>query len=213
MMTRTGSEAPASAMGSKPQQAREKATEVGHAATGAGGQLAQQAAGQGRQVAAEAGRQARDLVGEASTQVRQQAGTQQKRAADGLRALGTQLQSMASKSEQDGVAKEMVYRASDAAQRAAGWLEAREPGEMVAEVRDYARRHPGAFLAGTAVTGLVVGRLARSLSAGGRGAPRPGPSEQPAGMPPEAPRETPQQQPATGGATATERMPESGVYR
>jgi hypothetical protein len=171
MATRTRSEAPPSGPGGTSQQAQQKATEVGHEAAQAGRQVAQQAASQGKQVAAESGRQARDLVGEASAQAQQQAGAQQKRAADGLRALGTQLQSMAGKSEQDGVAKEVVGRASDAAQQAAGWLEQREPGELVNEVRDYARQHPGTFLAGAAVAGLFVGRLTRGLTAadGGRG--------------------------------------------
>jgi hypothetical protein len=171
MATRTRSEQAPGGADAKPQQAQQKATEVAAGATQASKQVAQQAAGQGKQVAAETARQARDLVGQASAQVQQQAGAQQKRAAEGLRALGTQLQSMASKSEQDGVAKEVVRRASDAAEQAAGWLERREPGELVNEMRDYARQHPGTFLAGAAVAGLVVGRLTRGLTAtdGGRG--------------------------------------------
>jgi hypothetical protein len=211
----TGTNAPASGMGSKTQQARERATEVGQEATRASGEVAQQAAGQGKQVAAEAGRQARDLVGEASAQVRQQAGTQQKRAVDGLRTLGMQLQSMASKSEQDGMAKEVVCRASDAAERAAGWLEAREPGDMVNEVRDYARQHPGAFLSGAAVAGLLVGRMARSLTAGGDGrggARQPAQGEQAGGMPPVPSTQAPHTE-LPARATASVRTPESGVNR
>jgi hypothetical protein len=209
MTTRLASEAAARAA-SKPQQAWGRATEVGHEATQAGSQVAQEAAVQSKHVAAEAGRQARDLVGEASAQVRQQAGAQQKRAADGLRAIGTQLQSMATKSEQDGVAKEMVYRASDAAQRGADWLERREPGEMVAKVRDYARHHPGAFLAGAAVAGLLVGRLTRGLTAGGDGlggaAAQPEQGGQVAGMP-SVPSTAGR---ATGGATTDIRTPDRG---
>jgi hypothetical protein len=215
MMARSGAGAPSGGAGNKPQQIRENAAEFGHDATRAGSQVVQQAAGQGKQVAAETGRQARDLVGQASEQVRQQAGAQQKRAADGLRALGTQLQSMASKSEQDGGAKEIVVRASDAAQHAAGWLEGREPGELVNEVRDYARHHPGTFLAGAAVAGLLVGRLTRGMagSDGGRGEQRSGQGTPPAGMPAGPSAETPQTQAAPGGATANARVPDRGVNR
>jgi hypothetical protein len=207
MTTRTGSAAPPQGSDGKPQQAREEAREVGHQAAQAGSQVAQQAAGQGKQVVGETRQQARNLAGEASAQLRQQAETQQKRTAEGLRALGTELQSMASKSEQDGPASDVVRRASDAAQQAAGWLEQREPGELVNEVRDYARRHPGTFLAGAAVAGLLVGRLTRSLAtAGGDGGPqgdghRPGQGEQSAGRPSMPAAETPRSEPAAGGAT------------
>ncbi|MEK8109106.1 phage holin family protein [Micromonospora sp. M12] len=50
-------------------------------------------------------------------------------------------------------------------QQAAGWLDEREPGEVLDEVRTYARRNPGTFLAGAAVAGLLVGRLTRGLTA------------------------------------------------
>jgi hypothetical protein len=197
-------------MGGKPQQAREEAREVGHEAAQTGGQVAQQAAEQGKQVAAETRQQARNLVGEASAQLREQAGTQQKRAADGLRALGTELQSMASKSEQHGVASEVVRRASDATQQAAGWLEGREPGALVDEVRDYARRHPGTFLAGAAVAGLLVGRLTRNLAASGDGGPQgDGHGDGRAGMPSTPPAEAPRSQPARG-APAQARTPGPG---
>jgi hypothetical protein len=183
MTARTGSEAPPSEAGGKGQQARERATEVGHEATRAGRQVAQQAAEQGKQVAAETRRQGRDLVGEASAQLRQRAGAQQKRAAGGLRSLGTQLQSMASNCEQDGAASDLVRRASNAAQQAAGWMERREPGELVNEVRNYARQHPGSFLAGAAVAGLLVGRLTRGLAAADEG-PRAGQQPAPSTAPP-----------------------------
>ncbi|GAB3951736.1 hypothetical protein GCM10027614_54210 [Micromonospora vulcania] len=38
---------------------------------------------------------------------------------------------------------------------------------MLDDVRTYARRHPGTFLAGAAVAGLLVGRLTRGLTASG----------------------------------------------
>jgi hypothetical protein len=165
--TKSESQSPSAVAGGKPQQARDEATKVGRDAAQTAGQLAQQSADQGKQVVSETGRQARNLVEQAADQLREQAGTQQHRAAAGLRALSNQLQSMASKSDQDGVATDMVRRASDAAQQAAGWLEEREPGALVDEVRNYARHHPGNFLAGAALAGALVGRLTRGLAAGG----------------------------------------------
>ncbi|MEU5906405.1 hypothetical protein [Micromonospora sp. NPDC047527] len=149
------------------QQARQEASRVGHQAAQAGGQVAHTAAKQGGQVAAEARQQARHLTGEATNQLRDQARSQQQRAADGLRDLGQGLNSMAERDGDSGLAGQAVRRAADAAQRAAGWLDGREPGEVLDDVRTYARQHPGTFLAGAAVAGLLVGRLTRGLTASG----------------------------------------------
>jgi hypothetical protein len=43
----------------------------------------------------------------------------------------------------------------------AGWLEQREPGELLDEVRALARRKPGTFLLGALAAGVVAGRLTR----------------------------------------------------
>ncbi|MET8349701.1 MULTISPECIES: hypothetical protein [unclassified Micromonospora] len=169
-MTGTNPSRPPQGATGTAQQARQEASRVGQQAAQAGGQVAHTAAEQGGQVAAEARQQARNLTGEATSELREQARSQQQRAVDGLRDLGQGLNSMA---EQDGdsrLAGQAVRRAGDAAQRAAGWLDGREPGDVLDEVRTYARRNPGMFLAGAAVAGLLVGRLARGLtSAGGAG--------------------------------------------
>ncbi|TWJ23834.1 hypothetical protein JD76_03977 [Micromonospora endolithica] len=166
--------------GGKAGQARDAAVGVGRDAMEAGSQVSSHAVDQGREVITETGRQARNLVDEAATQARQQAEQQQRRAADGLRALGGQLRSMADDGHQEGLAADLVRRGADAAQQAAGWLDNREPGDLLDEIRDYGRRHPGTFLAGAAIAGLLAGRLGRALS-GGQG----GSTGQPAG-PPEA---------------------------
>ena len=132
-------------------------------------------------------RQARHLTGEAGTQLRDQARAQQHRAADGLRGIGRELSSMAERSEDSGMAAQAVRRAADAAQQAAGWLDEREPGAVLHDVRSYARRHPGTFLAGAALAGMLVGRLTRNLTASGDGARGEG---QPS-MPPTGPGTAP----------------------
>lgn len=169
-MTATGGgpgSAPAGA-GGRTQKAREQAATFGQETAQTGGQVARNAAGQGREVLAEAGHQTRNLLGEASSQLRQQAQAQQKQVAQRLREIGMGLQHMAERDGQTGMTGDVVRRASSAAQDAAGWLEARDPGMMINDVREYARRRPGAFLAGAVVAGLVFGRLTRALTSAGQ---------------------------------------------
>ncbi|GIG86031.1 hypothetical protein [Plantactinospora endophytica] len=147
---------------STTQVARQGATETGQRASQMGGGLAHSAADRGRDVAGEAGRQAQQLMGQASTELKQQAGAQQHRAASGLRALGEELRAMSERTDRPGMATDLVRHAADRAQQAAQWLDQREPGMVVADVRDYARRNPGLFLAGAAIAGVLAGRLTRS---------------------------------------------------
>ncbi|MEU1585849.1 hypothetical protein [Micromonospora sp. NPDC005710] len=182
------------------QQARQEASRVGQQAAQAGGQVAHSAAEQGGQVAAEARRQAQQLTGEATGQLRDQAQTQQQRAAAGLRDLGQNLSSMAEQGGDSGLAGQVVRKAADAAQQAAGWLDQREPGEVLDEVRTYARQHPATFLAGAAVAGLLVGRLTRGLTAPAAGNGQGGASGAPS--PAQGAPESPGQQPYVGTARA-----------
>ncbi|MEE6257237.1 hypothetical protein [Plantactinospora sonchi] len=171
-------------LGSKTQAARQGAAEAGQRISQAGSGLAQNAAGRGRDVAAEAGRQAQNLMGQASDQIKEQAGAQQQRAADGLRTLGEQLRLMSDRAEHPGMATDLVRQAADRVQKAAQWLDEREPGTVLNDVRDYARRKPGLFLAGAAVAGILAGRLTRSRGgmSGGGGDQQPSGQGHPDGM-------------------------------
>ncbi|MFG3423473.1 hypothetical protein [Micromonospora sp. NPDC048063] len=146
---------------------REQARQVGSEAKQAGGTVAGTAKEQGREVVGEATRQARNLYGEARSQVASQAGEQQRRAAGGLRSLADEMRSMAEQGGQAGPVSEIARQAADRVHGVAGWLEQREPGDIIAEVRDYARRNPGTFLVGAAVLGVLAGRLTRNISAAG----------------------------------------------
>ncbi|MGW3895567.1 hypothetical protein ACWD6L_10235 [Micromonospora profundi] len=168
-MTGANPSRPSQGAAGRAQQARQEASQVGHQAAQAGGQVAHAAAEQGGQVAAEARQQARHLTGEATNQLQEQARSQQQRAVDGLRGLGQGFHNMAERDGDSGLAGQAVRRAADAADRAAGWLDGWEPGEVLDDVRTYARQHPGTFLAGAAVAGLLVGRLTRGLTGGGGG--------------------------------------------
>ncbi|ROT32323.1 hypothetical protein [Micromonospora sp. HM5-17] len=148
--------------GSKTQVARQGAAETGQRISQAGSGLAHSAADRGRGIAREAGQQAQNLMGQAAAQLREQAGAQQQRAADGLRSLGDQLRAMSDRTDQPGLATDLVRQAADRVQQAAQWLDQREPGMVLEEVREYARRRPGIFLAGAALAGVIAGRLTRS---------------------------------------------------
>jgi hypothetical protein len=145
------------------------------------------AAESGRQVAGAAVSEAKDVVAEARSQMStllhqlrgeatDQASAQSDRAVQGLRALGDELRQMASSSGQKGLATDLAGQAADRVQSFAGWLDHRQPGEVLDEVRDFARRRPGTFLAAAAVVGLVGGRLTRGIAAGSGGSPSSGPA-------------------------------------
>ena len=68
---------------------------------------------------------------------------------------------MADGGQQSGTVSEVARQAADRADRLAEWLGQREPGDLLDEVRSFARRRPGAFLLGAAIAGVVVGRLTR----------------------------------------------------
>ena len=82
---------------------------------------------------------------------------------------------MAANGGQSGVATEFARQAADRMHGAASWLEQREPGDLLDEVRNFARRRPGAFLIGAAVAGLAAGRLTRGLKDRGNGEDETGP--------------------------------------
>lgn len=130
-------------------------------------EVAKTATEQAKNVAQETGSQLRNLAGSATEELRGQAATQQERVASGLRTLADDLASMRTGDGSGRMAGELMSEISSRAHRAADWLEHREPGQLVDEVRDYARRHPGTFLLGALAAGLVVGRLTRGIVAAG----------------------------------------------
>ncbi|MFF5176105.1 hypothetical protein ACFY3U_26250 [Micromonospora sp. NPDC000089] len=148
---------------------RDQARQVGNEAANAGGAVAQTAKEQGQQVVGEARRQARNLYGEARNQLAGQTSQQQQRAAGGLRSLADEMRSMAQSSGQSGPVTELAHQAADRVHGVAGWLEQREPGDLLNEVKSYARRNPGTFLVGAALLGVVAGRLAKGLTSASDG--------------------------------------------
>lgn len=143
--------------------AKEQASGLAHAAADSGQGVLHEAKGQAADVVHEATSQARDLLGEARAGLASQASDQQARAASSLRSLGDELGRMADGSEQGGLAADLVRQVAGRTGSVASWLENREPGDVLGEVTDFARRRPGVFLALAAGAGVLAGRLTRGL--------------------------------------------------
>ena len=112
-----------------------------------------------KQVAADVRDQARGLLTETRTQVEDQSRTQRDRLVETIRTFSDDLDGMA---EQRGglasdAAREVATRARSFGER----LDGREPTELLDELRAFARRRPGVFLAGSVIAGVVVGRFLR----------------------------------------------------
>jgi hypothetical protein len=127
------------------------------------GDVASTAKDKAADVAGTAKSQTRRLLSQAQEELRGQARQQQQRAASGLSATAEQLRSMADGANSDGTASSLVREAGDRADRLGQWLAAREPGDVLDEVRAFARRRPGVFIAAAGLAGVLAGRLARSL--------------------------------------------------
>ncbi len=157
--------APAAEESSTKDVAKDQAASVAGGAADAAQHVAGVAKEQVGQVTAEAGRQVKQLVGQAQSELSDQAQAQQVKLAGGLHSVGDQLKAMAKNSDQPGTATDLAHQAADKVHQVAGWLEDRDPAAVLSEVRSFARQRPGVFLAVALGAGLVVGRLARGLSA------------------------------------------------
>jgi hypothetical protein len=117
-----------------------------------------------KDVAHDAKDAARGFLHETRTQLSDQASTQQRRAAGALRSTSDELAGLADGTATgSGAATNAVRAVGEQTRRVADWLEQREPADVVYEVRTFARRHTGAFLAIAVGVGLVAGRITRAL--------------------------------------------------
>jgi hypothetical protein len=151
---------------SKTDAAKTEASGVANQAAGAAQDVAQTAKTEAANVAAEVKTNARDLLDQAKSDLTSQAGTQQQKVAEGMRSISTELRAMADASHEPGVASDLVRQAADRSHSVASWLDGRDPGSLLDEVKTFARRRPGTFLLLAAGAGVLAGRLGRSLQAG-----------------------------------------------
>jgi polyhydroxyalkanoate synthesis regulator phasin len=142
--------------------ARQQAGQVAQDARESGKHVAGTAVEEGRQVLEEGRRQVKNVAAEARQQVDEQSRAQKDKAAAGLRDLADELRVIGNgNGGQSGLATDLAQQAATRVQDVAGWLEGRNPGELVDELRVVARRHPGSFLLGALAAGVIAGRLTR----------------------------------------------------
>lgn len=152
----------------KADELKGRAADTKDTAVQAGSEVAQTATEKAKDVADETKRQARNLVGEGREQLQTQVQQQHQNLVGQLRTLADQLSAMANGTQQpgqSGLATELVSQAGDRAQQLVSHLENRQPADLVNDVRRLARQHPGTFLAGAALAGIVAGRLTRGAVA------------------------------------------------
>jgi uncharacterized protein YjbJ (UPF0337 family) len=159
--TGTGSGSSDSSGSGKADAAKGEAKAVAGDAKDSAQQVAGTAKEQAGKVASEATGQAKQLFGQATSELKDQAGAQQQKAAEGLHAVST---SMADSSD-NGLAQDIVRNLSGRAHGVASWLEGRDPGTLLDDVKHYAARKPGTFIAIAAVSGLFAGRVVKALTA------------------------------------------------
>lgn len=177
--------------------AAEQASNVASTATDQAKEVAGQAVAQASTVVTEAKTQVKDLVGQAGGELRSQGDAQTEKLAESLRGLAGQVQALVEgRPEEAGPLPDLARQATDQLQSLASRMGDGGIQGVAGELQTFARRRPGAFLAGAAVVGFAAGRLLRGAqAASSEAAPAPQPS--PAGMPaPPAPL------PATGDAYA-----------
>jgi len=151
--------------GGKADAAKGAAQDVAGDAKAKAADVAGTAKEQAANVASEVGDHAKQLYGQASETLKGQAADQQQRAAGGLRSLGEQLGRMAENDDEQGVASKVVRDLSTRATSVAGYLEDRDPGSLLSEVKSFAAKRPGTFIALAAGAGLLAGRLTKALTA------------------------------------------------
>ncbi|WP_285314268.1 hypothetical protein [Pseudarthrobacter sp. fls2-241-R2A-168] len=151
---------------SRKEAAKEEAADVARTAKGSAQNVAHTAKDEAANVAAEVKYSAQDLLSQAKSGLTSQAGTQQQKAAEGIRTISSQLHSMASAPDQQGMASDLIRQAAQRSESVASWLENRQPGDLLGEVQKFARNRPGTFLLLAAGAGVLAGRLTRSLTAG-----------------------------------------------
>ena len=145
--------------------AKDQASQVTESAKDAGQNVADTAKDQASQVAEETKQQAKNLVGSATGEVQQQVGSQQQKLAGFVGSMADELDGMASNSSQSGPITDLVRQASSKGSEIARFLEDREPQDVLEEVKSFARRRPGTFLAICGIAGVVAGRVTRGAVA------------------------------------------------
>jgi hypothetical protein len=152
--------------GSTVDTAKTEAANVKDTAVGAATDVKEVARGEVAHVAEEAKYQTRNLVDQTRYELQGLVRNQQSNLASKLNGWASELGSMASKSDESGPMTDLAQEASRRVGGFSHWLDNHEPADLLYEVKRFARRRPGTFLALAAAAGVVAGRLTRGAVAG-----------------------------------------------
>lgn len=151
--------------------AKDQASQVKQSATEAASQVGSTSKEQAAQVAQEAKTQAKDLAGQAKGQVSQQVGQQVNAGRDkivlALMSIGDEIEQMLNGggAKESGLVSDFARQAQTRVNDFANMIETREPADLLEDLRSFARRRPGAFLLGAALTGVIAGRVTKGAQA------------------------------------------------
>ncbi len=152
--------------------AQEKGQEVARVAARQGREIKATAREQAERVRGEVVEQGRTVLAEARSQVESQAHTQSRQLADRLARLGEEVRALNEGRPEDAEtlaphlssAADALYDAADRVYSLASDIDTRGLGAVLEDVQAFARRRPGAFLAGAALAGFGIGRAVRASS-------------------------------------------------
>ena len=117
---------------------------------------------QGAEVARDAKEHAQDLMGQTRDQLRAQANDQMRSLAETVHAIAQQLDGLTNGQPQQGMVLDMANQIASSAHRIGDHLDQGGMQAVVGDVKQFARRRPGAFLAASLLGGVVAGRMLRS---------------------------------------------------
>jgi hypothetical protein len=166
------------------EKAKQAAGEAGEQAK----QVVSEAKEQTRQMAGDIKEQARDVLGEARSEIRHQAESGTKRAAEGIRTFGSQIEALRDgRLEEAGPVAGYAAQARRKVDEVANRLDRDGLDGVIADLSRFARRRPGLFLLACGGAGFAVARLARSQTGS---APEPS-SNRPSSLAPPNPAALP----------------------
>jgi hypothetical protein len=153
--------------GSSPPEARQRTAEAARETGGEVATVAHEAAAQASTVAREAGQGVQDVVDEARRVIHDEADKQTHALSDSMRRLGGDLTGMSHNAD-DTPAADYVGRIGDSLESAAARLDDGGIDGALDQLRSVARRRPGMFLLGSAMSGFAVARVMRHADAPSR---------------------------------------------
>jgi hypothetical protein len=144
------------------EQGKAEASQLKHEAAGSGQRVKETAKEQAGAVKQEATAQAQNLLGQLRSDLRDQVAPQQERIASSVRSVSDEINALSrgEKPETDFVTG-LLGNVSGRVETLASSLENKDAKDLLEDVRRFAARRPGTFLAVAAGIGLLAGRATR----------------------------------------------------